>query len=102
MTMICAPVLLRCLRRFAGITGVQVFNLGASVAVSRAVLRYGIRVERTFRSAFRGALEVQAFSPLHQQWAESLIKKSGIDAALKRRSTRTSRIWRFGSVSHSR
>jgi hypothetical protein len=26
--------------------------------------------------------EVQAFSPLHPQWAESLTKESGIDAAL--------------------
>jgi succinoglycan biosynthesis protein ExoA len=68
-------------------------------ARSRRLARFQdwcIRVERAFRPASRLDLRSSGFQPTAQQWAESLTEKNGVDAALKRRSTRTGRIQQSG------
>jgi len=58
-----------------------------------------IRVERTFRFASRLCAPSSGFQPTASQWAESLTREGGVDAALKRRSTKP-RKQQFGDRSN--
>src|SRR5208337_5624250 len=46
--------------------------------------------------------KIQAFTPLHRSGVKAPLIKTGVDAALKRRTTRASRIHQLGNRSRNR